>query len=252
MKCAKCGANYGSELVKCPYCGEVNRAAEKLSNELNEYVEDYRKTEKILTEKGSSRALKYITISMIVVYIAVYALTSLVVTSINKIVTGESGLVKNSASQKKNEELFEEYMSRGQYARALTLVNQTDLSMYADELTGFEYYKEYVDSLDSIFPYVNIYNEVLFILDDMKNGKDYKALTDTQVISYHIFYGTKDSELKKELQTELEGYLKNLYRLTDEEIERFRNCDDYMDFRIEDSRDYETITKKRMVEYFGK
>lgn len=252
MKCEKCGANYGSELVKCPYCGEINKAAEKLSSVLNEHVEDYQKTEKALTEKGSSKALKYITIGMIVLYIVIYILTTLIVFGINKVVTGESSLVKNSTVQKKNEELFVEYMSKGQYARALTLVNQTDLSMYADKLTGFEYYKDYADSLEAIFPYVNIYNEVLFILDDMENGNDYRALTDTQVISYHIFYTTKDTELKKELQTEIEGYLKNLYRLTDEEIEQLRTCEYEQDFRIEGSKDYEAITKERMVEYFGK
>lgn len=252
MQCVKCGANYGSELEKCPYCGEVNKSVEKFAKALNAYEKDYQRTEDALTEKGSSKALKYITISMIAVYIVIYIITSLVVSGINKVVTGESGLVKNSSAQKKNEELLVEYMSKGQYARALSLVDNTDLSMYADKLTGFEYYKEYADSLDCIFPYVNIYNEVLFVLDGLENGDDFRSLTDFQVISYNIFYGTKDTELKKELQTEIEGYLKNLYRLTDEEIERLRNCEYSQDFRIEDSSNIEGITKERMVDYFGK
>lgn len=252
MKCIRCGANFGSELVKCPYCGEINSSAAGYSNVLKGYEADYKKAEETLTDKGSSKALKYITISMVCIYAVVMAITFLLVNGMNDVVTGKSSAVKNSSTQKKNEELFETYMSRGQYARALTLVNETDLSMYADELTGFEYYSEYSDSLEAIFPYVNIYNEVLFVIDDMEKGNDYRSLTSNQVISYHIFYGTPDTELKAELQTELEGYLKNLYRLSDDEIEALRSCDDYQKFRIEDSSDYETITKERMVEYFGK
>ncbi len=252
MKCPKCGANYGSELVRCPYCGDVNSTAVQYANVLQGYTEDYKITEESLTDKGSSKVLKYITIIMVCVYAVILAITLFVVLGINRVVTGKSGIVDGSLTQKNNEELLEKFMEDGQYARALTLVNQTDLSLYADELTGFEYYSEYRDELETIFAYVNIYNEVLFVLDDMEKGYDYRSLTPNQLLSYHIFYTTQDSELKSELQTELEGYLKNLYRLTDEEIESLRNCDDYQKYKIEGSFDYETITKERMVNYFGK
>lgn len=252
MKCVKCGANYGSELVKCPYCGEINASAVQYSNVLQGYNEEYKRVEEALTEKGSSKALKVITICMICIYIFVLAITFFVVKSVNNVVTGESSIVKNSSAQKANEALLEEYMSKGEYHRALILVDQTDLSMYADELTGFEYYREYWDSLDAIFPYVNIYNEIRFCLSDMEEGNDFRSFTDNQAISFEIFYNTPDTELKAKLQDELEQYLKNFYRFTDEEVEALRNCKSYLDFRMEGSKDYEAITKERMVEYFEK
>ena len=75
MKCVKCGANYGSELVKCPYCGEINASAVQYSNVLQGYNEEYKRVEEALTEKGSSKALKVITICMICIYIFVLAIT---------------------------------------------------------------------------------------------------------------------------------------------------------------------------------
>lgn len=255
MKCVKCGADYGSELTNCPYCGELNLSAVKYANVLQGYNEDFERTRDALTEKGASKPLKYVTFAMIGLYVIVLAITIIIVTNVNNVVTGKSSIVKNSSAQQANEALFEDYMSKGEYHRALDLVNQTDLSMYQDELTGFEYYSEYKDSLECVFPYVNIYNEVLFVTDALDKGEDYRSFTGSQATSYHIFYGTPDSDLKAELQVEIEDYLRNLYMLTDEEIADLRTRTDYLDFtefRIEGSMDYETITKERMVEHFGK
>lgn len=253
MKCVKCGANYGSELTKCPYCGEINVSAIQYSNVLQGYEEDYKKTEETLTEKGASKALKAITFIMIFVYIIVFAITCLIVHSINNVVTGKSSLVKNSSAQQANESLLVEYLDKGEYARALCLVDDTDLSMYADELTGFEYYAEYRDSVqETIFPYVNIFNAVKYTLDDLDAGNDYRSLTEYDITSIQIFYSAPDSELKQELQTEIEGYLKNLYRLTEDEIAELRESNYDNPFYLEGTTDFEEITKERMVEYFGK
>ncbi|MBQ0027241.1 MAG: hypothetical protein KBS96_01440 [Lachnospiraceae bacterium] len=253
MKCIKCGADYGSELTKCPYCGEVNVSALQYSNVLQGYNDEYKKVEETLTDKGSSKALKYITIAMIFVYILVFSITCLVVSNINKVVTGKSSAVKNSSAQKNNEKLLEEYMEKGEYARLLRLVDDTDLSMNADELTGFEYYAEYRDSVqETIFPYVNFFSSVMYTLDDLDAGNDYRSLTEYDITTIQIFYMAPDSELKQELQTEIEGYLKNLYRLTDEEIAELRESDYYNPFELEGTTNFEEITKERMVEYFGK
>jgi len=253
MKCTKCGASYGSELVKCPYCGAINESAVKFSEKLQEQAEDYSRTEQTLTENGSSKALKIITIIMICMYVLIFAVTCLVVKSINNVVTGKSSIVENSSRQKSNEELLVEYMDKGEYARALSLANGTDLSLYADELTGFEYYSEYRDSLEAtIFPYVNMFGSVKFTLEDLDRGNDYNSLTEYDITTLQIFYSAPDSELKQKLQTELEGYLKNLYRLTDEEIAELRVSSYDNPFTLEGTTDFEKITKERMVEYFGK
>jgi|GEM_PF-2318158 len=253
MKCAKCGASYGSEQVKCPYCGAVNEAAVKLSNKLGEYQEDYTKTEEALTEKGASKVLKIITIVMVAVYIVTLLVTGVIVNSVNNVVTGKSVLVKNSSTQKNNEKLLEEYLSKKEYTRALRLVDDTDLSMYADELTGFEYYAEYKESVqETIFPYVNMFCTVKATLDDLDEGDDYRSLTEYDITTLQIFYSAPESELKTELQTEIEGYLKNLYQLTEEEIIELRDSGYDNPFKMEGTTDFERITKERMVNYFGK
>lgn len=51
---------------------------------------------------------------------------------------------------------------------------------------------------------------------------------------------------------EVDGYLKNYYRLTDEEIERLKALGTGEQFTLDGSADIEGITKERMEEYFGK
>ena len=72
------------------------------------------------------------------------------------------------------------------------------------------------------------------------------------VILLNIFYNEEDTPVKAELEVELEQYLRNLYRLTDAEIEQLKNIENAEDFTLDGDSDYEKISKERMVEYYGK
>lgn len=90
-------------------------------------------------------------------------------------------------------------------------------------------------------------------MDSMDEGNNYASLQDTDVISFQIFFSSEgDSAVKDELTEEVESYLKNYYRLTDEEIETLKTLESGKQFTLEGSADIESVTKQRMEAYFEK
>lgn len=90
-------------------------------------------------------------------------------------------------------------------------------------------------------------------MDSMDEGDNYASLRDTDVISFQIFYSSAaNSAVTEELTREVDGFLKNYYRLTEEEIETLKALEAGKQFTLEGSADIEGITKRRMEAYFEK
>ena len=84
-------------------------------------------------------------------------------------------------------------------------------------------------------------------------GNNYASLRDTDLTTLQIFYHSDDkSEVRQDLIREVDGYLKNYYRLTDEEIETLKGLEYGDQFILDGSIDVERVTKERMEAYFGK
>lgn len=248
MKCTNCGADFASDQLRCPYCGTVNEYALKLAKELQTYDAAYEKKRDELLENGTNRVLRHLTFGLGMVFLAIVVVFLGFVAFYQYRFSGRSSYQVSGTRLARNKEMIAEYMDEGQYIRAYLLASTTDP-------TGerFQNYPEYAAELSDIYNYSIILIGVLQSMDSMDEGNNYAALRDTDVISLQIFYGSDgNSAVKDELVCEIDGYLRNYYRLTEEEIETLKTLESGKQFTLEGSADIESITKRRMEAYFEK
>lgn len=247
MQCKNCAADYPSDQLRCPYCGTVNEHALELAKELQQYDKEYVKAREEMLETGENTVLKKLTKGISIAFLAVLLVFALItaVYRYNYAPNAKSNVV--GKKYEKNKEMLKQYMDNKEYIRAYLLASSTDPTT-----EYFNNYPEYKDELSAIYSYSLIFSEIRTIMDDMDEGDNYNSLTPTQVISLSIFYGIPESEVKSELEDELNQYLRNLYRLTDDEIEELKTVVTSTDFSLDGDYDYEAVSKERMVNYFGK
>lgn len=242
MKCTNCGSDFASDQIKCPYCGTVNEHALHLAKELQSYDAAYEKKRDELLETGSHQVLKHLTmglgITFLVIVLVFFGYIIFLRYRPYYEVTGKR-LEKNKAS-------IARYLDEKQYIRAYLLAVATDPT---GEL--FTYYPEYKEDLLNIYHYSLIQIAVLQSMDSMDEGDNYASLEDTQLTSISIFYqNAGDGEVARNLRQEVDGYLKNYYRLTDDEIENVKELQWGDQLILDGSADVEAVTKERMEAYF--
>lgn len=247
MLCKNCAADFPSDQLKCPYCGTVNEYALNLAKNLQVYDKEYEKTRDEMLKTGGSLVLRNITIGLGLTFLIISVLFGSYVGITNYRYNSNSGYQTSGSRYIKNKELVDKYMKNGDYFRAYALAAGTDPTT-----EYFESYPEYKDELNAIYNYFLIFWEVANSMEEMDKGNNYRSFTPNQAISYEIFYGVPETAVKAELQEELELYLKNYYCLTEAEIKDLRHCITSDDFVMDGRADYETVSKERMVERFGK
>lgn len=248
MKCTNCGADFASDQLRCPYCGTVNEHALKLAKELQTYDAAYEQKRDELLESGTNQVLKHLTFGLGMVFLVIAIVSLGCVAFFRYRFSGTSSYEVTGARLAQNKEAIARYLDEGQYIRAYLLASCTDP-------TGehFENYPEYAAELCDIYNYSLILAGVLQSMDSMDEGDNYASLRDTDVISFQIFYSSAaNSAVTEELTREVDGFLKNYYRLTEEEIETLKALEAGKQFTLEGSADIEGITKRRMEAYFEK
>ena len=248
MKCTNCGSDFASDQLKCPYCGTVNEHALKLAKELQTYDAAYEQKRDELLETGTGQVLEHLTVRLGIVFLAI-VLFSFGFISFYKYRFGvRSSYQVTGARLEKNREQLARYMDEKQYIRAYLLASRTDPT---GEL--FKNYPEYAEDLTDIYTYSLVLVGVLQSMEAMDEGNNYASLRDTDLTTLQIFYHSDDkSEVRQYLIREVDGYLKNYYRLTDEEIETLKGLEYGDQFILDGSIDVERVTKERMEAYFGK
>lgn len=248
MKCINCGADFASDQLKCPYCGRVNKHALKLAKELQTYDKAYEEKRNELLETGTGQVLKHLTFGIGIVFLAIICIVFGCVAFYQYRFSDRSTYEVTGARLTKNREMVGQYLEEKQYIRAYLLASATDPTN-----EHFQYYPEYAADLSDIYSYSLILTGVLHSMEAMDEGNNYAPLLDTDVISMQIFYGSgNDSPVKEDLVREVDGYLKDYYRLTDEEIEALKESAAGGQFTLEGSADIEGVTKRRMEAYFEK
>lgn len=248
MKCTNCGSDFASDQLKCPYCGTVNEHALKLAKELQTYDAAYEQKRDELLETGTGQVLEHLTVRLGIVFLAI-VLFSFGFISFYKYRFGvRSSYQVTGARLEKNREQLARYMDEKQYIRAYLLASRTDPT---GEL--FKNYPEYAEDLTDIYTYSLVLVGVLQSMEAMDEGNNYASLRDTDLTTLQIFYHSDDkNEVRQDLIREVDGYLKNYYRLTDEEIETLKGLEYGDQFILDGSIDVERVTKERMEAYFGK
>ena len=242
MKCTSCGSDIASDQIKCPYCGTVNEYALHLAKELQSYDAAYEKKRDELLETGTNQVLKHLTIGLGITFLAIV----LVFFGYNIFLHYHPYYEVTGRRLEKNKETIARYLDEKQYIRAYLLASTTDPT---GEL--FTYYPEYKEDLLNIYNYSLIQIGVLQSMDSMDEGDNYASLQDSQLTSITIFYhNAGDSDVAKDLEYEIDGYLKNYYRLTDDEIESVKELQWGDQLILDGSADVEAVTKERMEAYF--
>lgn len=248
MKCTNCGSDFASDQLRCPYCGTVNETALKLAKELQTYDAAYEQKREELLKTGTNQVLRHLTVRLGIVFLAIVFFSFGFIAFYQYRFGVRSPYQVTGARLKKNTELVSRYMDEKQYIRAYLLASRTDPT---GEL--FENYPEYAQDLTDIYTYCLVLVSVLQSMDSMDEGNNYASLGDIELTTIQIFYGNEGGgEVKQDLIREIDGYLKNYYRLTDEEIERLKALEIGEQFTLDGSADVEGITKERMEAYFGK
>lgn len=248
MKCTNCGADFASDQLRCPYCGTVNEHALKLAKELQSYDAAYEKKRDEVLERGTSQVLKHLTFGLGIVFLAIAIVSFGFLAFFQYRFSGKSSYQVSGARLVRNKEMIAEYLDEGQYIRAYLLASTTDP-------TGerFQNYPEHAGELNDIYNYSLILTGVLQSMESMDDGDKYAALRDMDVISFQIFYSSdNDSAVREELTREVDGFLKNYYQRTDEEIETLKSLESGKQFTLEGSADIEGVTRRRMEAYFEK
>lgn len=247
MQCIKCGAEFASDQLRCPYCNAVNEHALKLAKELQQYDKEYEESREQMLETGDSVVLKKLTFGVGIAFLLIVLLFGTYVGFYRYRYASNSKYQVTGLRYEANKKKLDKYMKNKDYIRAYVLAATTDpTSEY------FEYYPEYKDELLAIYDYSLILFEVTNAMDAMDEGNNYRSLTSNLVISLSIFYGAPDTEVKAELEDEINQYLRNFYRLTDDEISELKTVVTSSDFSLDGQDDYEKVSKERMVEYYGK
>lgn len=248
MKCTSCGADFAGDQVKCPYCGAVNEQALKLAKEVQTYDAAYEKQRGELLESGESQVLKHLVGRLGIVFLVIVILSFACFFALDYRFSRHSKYQVTGAHLVKNKALIGQYLEEKEYLRAYTLASTTDPTQ-----EHFQYYPEYAAELSDIYTYSLVLIEVLQSMDEMDEGDNYAALTDSVVTCANIFYTSgNDSQVKDDLTREVDALLKNYYRLTDEEIAALKAMEPGKQFTLEGSADVEGITKERMEAHFGK
>ncbi len=248
MKCTNCGSDFASDQLRCPYCGTVNESALKLAKELQAYDAVYEQKRDELLETGTNQVLKHLTIKLGIVFLAIVIFSFGFIALYQYRFGVRSSYQVTGTRLMKNKEQIARYMDEKQYIRAYLLASRTDPT---GEL--FENYPEYAQDLTDIYTYCLVLVSVLQSMDSMDEGNHYASLGDIELTTIQIFYGNDSGgRVKEDLVREIDGYLKNYYRLTDEEIERLKALEIGEQFTLDGSADIESITRERMEAYFGK
>lgn len=248
MKCTNCGFDFASDQLKCPYCGTVNEHALKLAKELQTYDAAYEKKREEMLETGTSQVLKHLTVKLGIAFLAIVVCSFVFVALYQYRFGVRSPYQVRGERLVKNKEMLAGYMEDKQYLRAYILASRTDPT---GEL--FEHYPEYKEELNNIYTYSLILVGVLQSMDAMDEGDNYPSLRSTELSTIQIFYQYgQENAVKEELEREVDGYLKNYYRLTEEEIEELKTLKPGKQFTLEGSADIEGVIKARMEAYFGK
>lgn len=242
MKCTSCGSDFASDQIKCPYCGTVNEHALHLAKELQSYDAAYEKKRDELLDTGTNQVLKHLTIGLgttfLVIILVFFGYIIFLHYRPYYEVTGKR-LEKNKAA-------IARYLEEKEYIRAYLRASTTDPT---GEL--FTYYPEYKEDLLNIYNFSLIQIGVLQSMDSMDAGDNYASLGDSELTSISIFYqNAGDGEVARDLRQEVDGYLKNYYRLTDEEIESVKELQWGDQLILDGSADVEAVTKERMEAYF--
>lgn len=248
MKCTNCGAEFASDQLRCPYCGTVNESALKLAKELQSYDAAYERKRDELLETGTNQVLKHLTIKLGIVFLAIILFSFGFIAFYQYRFGLRSGYQVKGPRLEKNKKQIERYLDEKQYIRAYLLASRTDPT---GEL--FQNYPEYQKELTDIYSYSLFLTSVLHSMESMDEGDNYRSLQDTDVDLVRIFYHYGDEgAVKQDLIREVDGYLKNYYRLTEEEIETLKGLEYGEQFVLDGSINVEAVTKERMEEYFGK
>lgn len=165
MKCSSCGANLEIDNEVCPYCGSVNRIAQKHREDMKKYKTDYDTTKSEVIKKSRRVNEKAIRIS--VVAFTVSALALLII-----LILGETTFRyrynrnKSMANVEQYRPQIEDLMAKEDYLALNELIIAHEL-YHSENFDG-----KYYTALRATTSFANLYYDVLRVIEDGGNDTE--------------------------------------------------------------------------------
>lgn len=147
MICKTCGANYDSNMLSCPYCGQVNEKALAKAKKLDVYDEAFQTERNRLLEEGQILVLRKITIGICLSLSIIAILFSSLTYYYEHHDYLRRRLQMSGSSYEKHLKLIHSYIDDKDYLRALTLARATDVK------DDFSSYPDASEELNMILSY---------------------------------------------------------------------------------------------------
>lgn len=162
ISCSSCGAHYDINLLKCPYCGELNyKQAEK------EYMQDLNETKSNLKDLANAPFIS--TILLFRSFLISYAIFTVVIIII--VTTTIQGDKASQAAKNRN--------AKNDYLEAVSIYEQYDqlyqVGKYKDLVELNQTSKNSFKSNYSHHRFIQLYSDILRLDTDLKYARNYKS-----------------------------------------------------------------------------
>lgn len=254
--CKACGAHYDSSTLSCPYCGQVNEKALAKAVKLETYDKSFQSERNKLLEEGQILVLRNITIGICLIFSIIAVLFCGLTYYYEYHDTLKRKVEMSFGNYERNLTLIQSYIDNGDYLRALTLAKATDMN---DDVLGYADVSEELNMISYYYLFTGYIQSYIVGQQHIGVHSFHEDLEDIYLghflldSPYKVYTTPASSEralnVKKELTSCIDLYLKSFYRLTDEEVTLLKSAASIDDFKLEGKKDYSTIIAERMKAY---
>lgn len=250
MKCRYCGANISFNDEKCPYCGKINKLAEKHVAEKKVYEKDLEQTAGVVKKRSKASQDILVRVYVLLGLVAVFGLLVVLALSYSRY-TYENKRKEAIANYDQVEETMLDYWAKEEYYQFYEYCNYYQLTgwtagPFSEYYPLMENARCYMFVNDHIAKYLSaedVYtrNEEL---EDVCGLLD--EVYDTSSMSYEVKDLIDPAEIEKllsEIHNNLDGILQTYFYLTDEDLQN-------RDTMTAD--DWQRLIEKRIEEKEGK
>ena len=223
VNCKKCGAPLSLNEAFCPYCGEANPEAQEHLKKLRELDEQFEiASQEVTAEVKKSRTGYGILITLVMLLFANLMIFAMHQVSYNI----ASGIIAGRMTESEIKAQLDQFLEEGEYIELNLFMNKFSLS-YLD-------YEDY-----SKISYLAGYqNRIIEAMTQYLYSKDSYADPLVKTCQAIIDYENEYASLKKgdnsesvlfhmdKVNTEVNGFLRNYLRLTEEDIAGIKNLNE--------------------------
>ncbi|MBO5337396.1 MAG: hypothetical protein J6A94_09750 [Lachnospiraceae bacterium] len=235
MKCESCGGNLTLEETKCPYCGSLNKHAQKHVQDMYRYQGEFQNTQSKIN-KVTSNYTGFTVRAGIIAILLVIMIVFIVLGAQSYEINSAINRAKAKGNFKKYSAIMDEYIAEEDYLGFSAFWDSNDIDYYDSP------YEKYYPIMRACQQYAYLYDSILSAYSGMQKEYRYEGEEERYIdnIAYHLdyfydaldpqdyaYYEGADSEENMEAVAKIEENVKALLHtycgLTEEDLEGWDN-----------------------------